>query len=159
MRRLVAGGRADGFGLAVAAAYPLLFWRDDRDAAAGAAGEPSLHEEAAAAAEDEENDDEEGEEGGEGGERRGSGSVASGASGRSGVRGGPLLGAAAARAASVPTTVRERAVYIPLRLSYEDRKVPECGGRRDSTVGLILLPRSLRNSLSPDFGPNLSPKP
>jgi hypothetical protein len=146
MRRLVAGGRADGLGLAVAAAYPLLFWRDDRDAAAGAAGRPSLHEEAAAAAGDEENDDEEGEEGeegDEGGERRGLGSVASRASGRSGVRGGPLLGAAAARAASVPTTVRERAVYIPLRLSYEDRKVPECGGRRDSTVGLILLPRSL----------------
>jgi len=34
-----------------------------------------------------------------------------------------LLGGAAARAASVPTTMRERAVYIPLRLSYEDRKV------------------------------------
>ena len=38
--------------------------------------------------------------------------------------GSMLLGGAAAKAASVPTTMRERAVYIPLRLSYEDRKVP-----------------------------------
>jgi hypothetical protein len=121
VKELVAGsGEGDGensssSSLITSATYPLLFWGD------GSTFHPqSGSKEEEGSAEDGSDDShysDSDEVGGDEEVREKDPSPEAGG-------GSMLLGGAAAKAASVPTTMRERAVYIPLRLSYEDRKVP-----------------------------------
>lgn len=119
VQKLVAGSGDDGSNgnirssnLAASATYSLLFWGNSSSLNPQSASEAN---EGSAESGSDDGIYSDGEvEGDRSAERREAGTEGGG---------GLLLGGAAARAASVPTTMRERAVYIPLRLSYEDRKV------------------------------------